>query len=101
MPGALRRCLTSAAAAAAVSVGALPCPLASLSLVVCLPPPFFSSPPKDATTRTLNPLVHCRSPLRHFRLRPVTWPALFPPKGRLPRRLGLISTTKPRNASAN
>lgn len=41
MPGALRRCLTSAAAAAAVSVCALPCPLASLSLVVCLPPPFF------------------------------------------------------------
>lgn len=70
----------------------------SPSLSVPLP---FLCPPKDATTRTLNPLVHCPSPLRYFRLRPVTWPDLFPPKGRLPRRLGLISTTKPRNASAN
>lgn len=51
MPGALRRCLTSAAAA--VSAGALPCPLA------LPPPPTSGFPPKDATTRPLNLLVHC------------------------------------------
>lgn len=41
-----------------------------------LPPLFFL--PRTPRHK-LNLLVHCRSPLRHFRLRPLTWPALFPP----------------------